>query len=151
MHSIVKLLSLISFLLLSFQATSQSVIASNGDTLIYIPQKIARQVIVDLEKGDLCQKELESYLRDIESLNQAITAKDGQISNLIDTKNNLNGVIDQKNSQIERQEKSNCLDQDSNLDFLLSKSLPLDDQGFMKLYKRNCHRTFVSKFSKYPI
>jgi len=105
MHSIVKLLSLVSFLLLSFQATSQSVIANNGDTLIYIPQKIARQVIVDLEKGDLCQKELESYLRDIENLNQAITAKDGQISNLIDTKNNLNGVIDQKNSQIERQEK----------------------------------------------
>jgi predicted nucleic acid-binding Zn-ribbon protein len=99
------LLSLVSFLLLSFQATSQSVIANNGDTLIYIPQKIARQVIVDLEKGDLCQKELESYLRDIENLNQAITAKDGQISNLIDTKNNLNGVIDQKNSQIERQEK----------------------------------------------
>jgi predicted nucleic acid-binding Zn-ribbon protein len=99
------LLSLVSFLLLSFQATSQSVIASNGDTLIYIPQKIARQIIVDLEKGDLCQKELESYLRDIENLNQAIIAKDGQISNLIDTKNNLNGVIDQKNSQIERQEK----------------------------------------------
>lgn len=105
MHSIVKLLSLISFLLLSFQATSQSVIASNGDTLIYIPQKIARQVIVDLEKGDLCQKELESYLRDIENLNQAITAKDGQISNLIDTKNNLNGVIEEKNSQIEKQKK----------------------------------------------
>jgi len=105
MHSIVKLLSLVSFLLLSFQATSQSVIASNGDTLIYIPQKIARQVIVDLEKGDLCQKELESYLRDIENLNQAITAKDGQISNLIDTKNNLNGVIEEKNSQIEKQKK----------------------------------------------
>ena len=105
MHSIVKLLTSVSFLLLSFQATSQSVIASNGDTLIYIPQKIARQIIVDLEKGDLCQKELESYLRDIESLNQVITAKDGQISNLIDTKNNLNGVIDQKNHQIAKQEK----------------------------------------------
>ena len=105
MHSIVKLLSLVSFLLLSFQATSQSVIASNGDTLIYIPQKIARQVIIDLEKLDLCEVEKESYLRDIESLNQAITAKDGQIANLVNTKNNLNGVIDQKNSQIERQEK----------------------------------------------
>mgnify|MGYP007089910732 CR=1 FL=1 len=105
MHSIVKLLSLVSFLLLSFQATSQSVIASNGDTLIYIPQKIAREVITDLERGDLCQKELESYLRDIESLNQAIIAKDGQISNLIDTKNNLNGIIEEKNSQIEKQKK----------------------------------------------
>ena len=105
MHLIKRLLVLVSFLLLSFQATSQTAITSNGDTLIYIPQKIARQVITDLEKGDLCQKELESYLRDIESLNQAITAKDGQISNLLDTKNNLNGVIDQKNFQIEKHEK----------------------------------------------
>lgn len=94
-----------SFLLLSFQATSQTAIASNGDTLIYIPQKIARQVIVDLEKGDLCQKELESYLRDIESLNQAIIAKDGQIANLLDTKDNLNGIVEEKNSQIKKQEK----------------------------------------------
>lgn len=105
MHLIKRLLSLVSFLLLSFQATSQTAIASNGDTLIYIPQKIAREVITDLEKGDLCQKELESYLRDIENLNQAIEAKDGQISNLIDTKTNLNGIIEEKNSQIEKQKK----------------------------------------------
>ena len=105
MHLIKRLLVLVSFLLLSFQATSQTAIASNGDTLIYIPQKIAREVITDLERGDLCQKELESYLRDIESLNQAIEAKDGQISNLIDTKNNLNGIIEEKNSQIKKQEK----------------------------------------------
>jgi hypothetical protein len=58
-----------------------------------------------LKKVDLCEVEKESYLRDIESLNQALTAKDGQIANLVDTKNNLNGIIDQKNSQIERQEK----------------------------------------------
>ena len=105
MHLIKRLLVLVSFLLLSFQATSQTAIASNGDTLIYIPQKIAREVITDLERGDLCQKELESYLRDIESLNQAIEAKDGQISNLLDTKNNLNGIIEEKNSQIKKQEK----------------------------------------------
>ena len=105
MHLIKRVPVLVSFLLLSFQATSQTAIASNGDTLIYIPQKIAREVITDLERGDLCQKELESYLRDIESLNQAIEAKDGQISNLIDTKNNLNGIIEEKNSQIKKQEK----------------------------------------------
>ena len=105
MHSIVKYLSLVSFLLLSFPAISQSVIANNGDTLVCIPSKIAREIIVDLEKGDLCQAELESYLRDIESLNQAMTAKDGQIANLIDIKNNLNGVIDEKNLQIEKQKK----------------------------------------------
>jgi septal ring factor EnvC (AmiA/AmiB activator) len=105
MHSIVKLLSLISFLLLSFPAISQSVIVNNGDTLVCIPQDIVREIIVDLEKGDLCEKEKQSHLRDIESLNQVIIAKDGQISNLIDTKNNLNGVIDEKNSQIEKQKK----------------------------------------------
>lgn len=90
-------------MLLSFQATSQNVIQSNGDTLVCIPSKIAREIIVDLEKMDLCQKELESYLRDIESLNQVITAKDGQIANLIGIKDNLNGVIDQKNDQLSKQ------------------------------------------------
>jgi hypothetical protein len=99
------LLSLISFLLLSFPAISQSVIVNNGDTLVCIPQDIVREIIVDLEKGDLCEKEKQSHLRDIESLNQVIIAKDGQISNLIDTKNNLNGIIDEKNSQIEKQKK----------------------------------------------
>lgn len=90
---------------MSFPAISQSVITNNGDTLVYIPSKIARQVIYDLERGDLCQKELESYLKDIESLNQAITAKDGQIANLLDTKDNLNKVIDEKNLQIQKQKE----------------------------------------------
>lgn len=90
---------------MSSPAISQNVITNNGDTLVCIPSKVARQVIYDLERGDLCQKELESYLRDIESLNQAITAKDGQIANLIDIKNNLNGIIDEKNLQIEKQIK----------------------------------------------
>lgn len=66
---------------------------------------MVRQIIVDLEEGDLCEKEKESYLRDIESLNQALTAKDGQIANLINTKDNLNGIIDEKNAQIEKQTK----------------------------------------------
>lgn len=92
-------------MLLSFPAISQTVITNNGDTLVCIPQDIARQVIIDLEKGDLCQKELESYLRDIESLNGVIIAKDGQIANLISIKDNLNGVIDEKNAQIEKQKK----------------------------------------------
>ena len=90
---------------MSLPAISQTVTTSNGDTLVYIPSKIARQVIVDLEKGDLCQKELESYLRDIKNLNQAITAKDGQIANLITTKDNLNEVIKEKESQIEKHKK----------------------------------------------
>ena len=44
-------------------------------------------------------------MKDIENLNKAIYAKDGQIANLLGVKDNLNGVIDQKNSQIEKQEK----------------------------------------------
>lgn len=105
MHSIVKSLVLASSLLVSSPAISQSVTVSNGDTLICLPSKVVRQIIIDLETGDLCQIELESHLRDIESLNQAITAKNGQIANLIDTKNNLNGIIDEKNSQIEKHKK----------------------------------------------
>jgi hypothetical protein len=105
MHLIVKSLSLISFLLLSSPAISQSVIINNEDTLICFPDKIVREIIVDLEKLDLCEVEKESYLRDIESLNGVIAAKDGQIANLLNVKDNLNGVIDQKNSQIEKQEK----------------------------------------------
>ena len=105
MHSIVKLLSLVSFLLLSFQATSQSAIASNGDTLIYIPQKIAKEIVIDLEKGDLCAKEIESYLKDIESLNTVITSKDGQIANLQEVRDNLNNIVTQKDSQIAKQDK----------------------------------------------
>ena len=103
MHSILRSLSLVSFLLLSSPAISQSVIASDGDTLICIPQKIARQVIVDLEKGDLCQQELESYLKDIESLNTAIGAKNKQITNLIEAKYALEKVVDEKDKQLEEQ------------------------------------------------
>jgi len=88
----------------SSPAISQTVITDNGDTLICIPQKVAREIIVDLEKGDLCQSELESYLKDIETLNQIIVTKDGQIANLIDIKNNLNGVIEEKNTQVEKQQ-----------------------------------------------
>ena len=86
-------------------AISQSVTASNGDTLVYIPQKIAKQIVIDLEKGDLCKKELESYLRDIESLNTALAAKDGQISNLQSVQENLNKIVKEKNGVIAKQEK----------------------------------------------
>tara|TARA_R110000803_G_scaffold36932_6_gene79515 strand:+ start:10374 stop:10823 length:450 start_codon:yes stop_codon:yes gene_type:complete len=105
MHSIVKLLSLISFLLLSFQATSQTAITSSGDTLVYLPSKTARQVIVDLERGDLCNKELESYLIDIASLNEAIQAKDGQIANFESVKTNLNAIAKEKNTQITKKDE----------------------------------------------
>ena len=105
MHSIVKLINLVGFLLLSFQATSQTAITSSGDTLVYLPSKIARQVIVDLEKGDLCKKELESYLIDIASLNKAIQAKDGQIANLESIKTNLNTIAKEKNTQITKKDE----------------------------------------------
>lgn len=105
MHSIKKWLALTSFLLLSYPAISQSVIVNNGDTLICFPDTVVRQIIEDLEKGDLCEAEKQSYIRDIENLNVAITAKDGQISNLLDVKKNLNGVIDEKNHQLDKQKQ----------------------------------------------
>jgi hypothetical protein len=103
MHSIKKLLSLVSFLLLSYPAISQSVIVNNGDTLICFKDSIVRQIILDLEKGDLCAEEKESYLRDIENLNLAIEGKDSQITNLRDVNYNLTKVVQEKNNQIQKQ------------------------------------------------
>lgn len=51
-------------LLLSFPATSQSVTIVNNDTLVCFPDRMVRQMIVDLEEGDISKRELESYKRD---------------------------------------------------------------------------------------
>jgi len=87
---------LASFLLLSFPAISQSVTIVNGDTLVCFPDSTVRQIIVDLEEGDLCKKELESYKKDagsylslikiyqeeIQGYKDIITKKDGTIKEL---------------------------------------------------------------------
>ena len=75
-----------SFLTLSLPAISQSVTIVNKDTLICLPDSIARKVIADLEAGDLCKKELASFTREatglrdvIEIQKQQIVKKDGAI------------------------------------------------------------------------
>ena len=75
-----------SFLTLSLPAISQSVTIVNGDTLICLPDSVARKVIADLEAGDLCKKELASFTREatglrdvIEIQKQQIVKKDGAI------------------------------------------------------------------------
>jgi len=106
MHSIVKWMSLISFLLLSSPAISQSVTVSNeGDTLVCFPDEMVRQIIKDLEKGDLCETTAQSYLIDIQNLKTAIEAKDSEIGILDDKIDNYVEIGKEKDKQIEAKEK----------------------------------------------
>lgn len=59
---------------------------------------------MDLEQGELCKVEKESYLKDIENLNNAIQAKDQQITNLTKIQNNLTEVVEEKESQLQEHE-----------------------------------------------
>lgn len=94
-----------SFLTLSLPAISQSVTIVNGDTLICLPDSVARKVIADLEAGDLCKKELASFTREatglrdvIEIQKQQIVKKDGAIKGYQE-------VIAEKELQISLKEK----------------------------------------------
>ncbi len=94
-----------SFLTLSLPAISQSVTIVNGDTLICLPDSVARKVIADLEAGDLCKKELASFTREatglrdvIEIQKQQIVKKDGAIKGYQE-------VIAEKELQIGLKEK----------------------------------------------
>ena len=100
MHSIVKWLSLASFLLLSLPATSQSATVINGDTLICFPDEMVRKIIADLESGDLAKKEVASYKVDISNLRLAIEAKDGQIANLNTKASNLQAIVQERDRQL---------------------------------------------------
>jgi len=86
-------------------AISQSVTIVNGDTLICLPDSVARKVIADLEAGDLCKKELASFTREatglrdvIEIQKQQIVKKDGAIKGYQE-------VIAEKELQISLKEK----------------------------------------------
>ena len=96
---------MVSFLTLSLPATSQSVTIVNNDTLICLPDSVARKVIADLEAGDLCKKELASFTREatglrdvIEIQKQQIVKKDGAIKGYQE-------VIAEKELQISLKEK----------------------------------------------
>ena len=65
---------------------------------------MVRQIIEDLEKGDLCAKNVESYLIDIQNLNAAIAAKDTVIS-LSDKKiEEYKDIVKEKNIQLQKKE-----------------------------------------------
>jgi len=95
---------LASFLLMSFPAISQSVTIVNGDTLICFPEPMVRQIMVDLETGDFCQQEKQSYLRDIENLRKLISIREKEHGNTVGRLNDCQGVVKEKNIQIQLKE-----------------------------------------------
>ena len=64
---------------MSLPAISQSATVVNGDTLICLPDSIARKVIADLEAGDLCKKELASFTAEAKGLREVIELQKEQI------------------------------------------------------------------------
>jgi hypothetical protein len=91
---------LASFLLLSFPAISQSVTVVNGDTLVCFPEPMVRQIMVDLETGDFCQKEKQSYLRDIENLRKLASIREQEYENTAGRLNDCQGIVKEKDLQI---------------------------------------------------
>jgi len=91
--------------MLSLPATSQSVTIVNNDTLICLPDSIARKVIADLEEGDLCQKELLSYKKDVESYLTLIGIKEEEITNFKTIVTKKDGIITELNVQLGIKEK----------------------------------------------
>ena len=100
MNTIKKWLSLASFLLMSFPAISQSVTVINGDTLICFPEPMVRQIMVDLETGDFCQQEKQSYLRDIGNLRKLMVIREQEYENNVGRLNDCKGIVKEKDLQI---------------------------------------------------
>lgn len=94
-----------SFLMLSLPAISQSVTVVNGDTLICLPDSITRKVIADLEAGDLCKTQLESWVREAKGLKEVINIQKEQIVVKDKTIKALNETITEKGIQLETREK----------------------------------------------
>jgi hypothetical protein len=86
-------------------AISQSVTIVNGDTLICLPDSIARKVIADLEAGDLCKKELASFTLEVKGLRDVIELQKQQIVVKDKTITGLQAVIKEKETQLEIKEK----------------------------------------------
>ena len=89
-----------SFLLMSFPAISQSVTVVNGDTLICFPELMVRQIMVDLETGDFCQQEKQSYLCDIGNLRKLMVIREQEYENTVGRLNDCKGVVKEKDLQI---------------------------------------------------
>lgn len=91
--------------MLSLPAISQSVTVVNGDTLICLPDSVTRKVIADLEAGDLCKTQLESWIREAKGLKEVISIQKEQIVVKDKTIKALNETITEKGIQLETREK----------------------------------------------
>lgn len=85
---------------MSFPAISQSVTVVNGDTLICFPESMVRQIMVDLETGDFCQQEKQSYLRDIENLRKLMTIREQEYQNVFGRLVDAQNIVKEKDLQI---------------------------------------------------
>lgn len=63
-----------------FTCTSQVSITPNNDTLICLPIKVAKEIIIDLEEGKACEKENQVLENNILLLEKSIQYKDTLIS-----------------------------------------------------------------------
>ena len=63
-----------------FTCTSQVSITSNNDTLICLPSKVAKEIIIDLEKGKAFEQENQVLKSNITLLETSIQYKDTLIS-----------------------------------------------------------------------
>ena len=90
---------------MSLPAISQSATVVNGDTLICLPDSIARKVIADLEAGDLCKKELASFTTEAKGLREVIELQKEQIGKKDKTIGGLQAIITEKDTQLAIKEK----------------------------------------------
>ena len=106
---------MVSFLLISYPAISQSVTVVDGDTLIFLPEPMVRQIMFDLEAGDFCKEENKSNLLTIEHFRNLVNIREQEyqtlFARLIDAQNiakEKDLQIQLKNTEIQalKQEKS---------------------------------------------
>ena len=95
--------------MLSLPAISQSVTIVNGDTLICLPDSVARKVIADLEAGDLCKVELASWVREAKGLRDVIAIQKEQIVKKDGAIKALKESIDENKVQLELRDKEIAL------------------------------------------
>ena len=61
---------------------------------------MVRQIMVDLETGDFCQQEKQSYLRDIGNLRKLMVIREQEYENNVGRLNDCKGIVKEKDLQI---------------------------------------------------
>lgn len=61
---------------------------------------MVRQIMVDLETGDFCQQEKQSYLRDIENLRKLMTIREQEYQNVFGRLVDAQNIVKEKDLQI---------------------------------------------------